>query len=68
MDVNTYYSELMFVFLAVEIDKKSHTDRDLFFEGKRQEALAKNLLTSAKNSSNLQKSTFILILHHSQRN
>ena len=50
MDVKTYYSEFMFVFLAVEIDKKSHTDRDLFFEGKRQEALEKNLLTSAKNS------------------
>ena len=29
--------------LAVEIDEKGHTDRDLFFEQKRQEALEKNL-------------------------
>ena len=29
--------------LAVEIDEKVHTDRDLFFEQKRQEALEKNL-------------------------
>ena len=49
MDVKTYYSEFMFVFLAVEIDKKSHTDRDLFFEGKRQEALEKNWLKIYQN-------------------
>ena len=29
-------------FLAVEIDEKSHTDRDLIFEEKRQKALEKN--------------------------
>ena len=29
--------------LAVEIDEKGHTDRDLTFEQKRQEALEKNL-------------------------
>ena len=29
--------------LAVEIDEKGHTDRDLNFEQKRQEALEKNL-------------------------
>ena len=30
-------------FLAVEIDEKSHTDRDLIFEEKRQKALEKTL-------------------------
>ena len=29
--------------LAVEIDEKGHTDRDLIFEEKRQEALEKKL-------------------------
>ena len=29
--------------LAIEIDEKSHTDRDLEFEKKRQEALEKKL-------------------------
>ena len=29
--------------LAVEIDEKGHTDRDLEFEKKRQEALEENL-------------------------
>ena len=31
------------MFLAVEIDEKGHTDRDLIFEEKRQEALEKKL-------------------------
>ena len=30
-------------FLAVEIDAKDHTDRDLIFEEKRQNALEKSL-------------------------
>ena len=30
-------------FLAVEIDEKGHTDRDLIFEEKRQKALEKKL-------------------------
>ena len=30
--------------LAVEIDEKGHTDRDLIFEQKRQKALEKNLI------------------------
>ena len=30
-------------FLAVEIDEKGHTDRDLIFEEKRQKALEKTL-------------------------
>ena len=45
MDVTTYYSELMFILLnnlAVEIDEKGHTDRDLIFEKKIQEALEKS--------------------------
>ena len=33
-------------FLAVEIDEKGHTDRDLIFEEKRQEALEKNLVVN----------------------
>ena len=32
--------------LAVEIDEKVHTDRDLFFEEKRQNALEKNLVAN----------------------
>ena len=30
-------------FLAIEIDEKGHTDRDLVFEQKRQKTLEKNL-------------------------
>ena len=30
-------------FLAVEIDEKGHTDRDIVFEEKRQKALGKKL-------------------------
>ena len=40
-----YYLEYIYFFseyiLAVENDEKGHTDRDLFFERKRQEALEK---------------------------
>ena len=47
MGVNIYYLEFMFFFnnflLAVEIDEKGHTDRDLIFEEKRQKALEKKL-------------------------
>ena len=32
--------------LAVEINEKAHTDRDLIFEEKRQEALEKELIVS----------------------
>ena len=32
--------------LAVEIDKKGHTDRDLIFEEKRQKALEKILVVN----------------------
>ena len=32
--------------LAVEIDEKGHTDRDLIFEEKRQKALEKNLIVN----------------------
>ena len=38
--IDIYFSEC---FLAVEIDEKGHTDRDLIFEEKRQEALEKIL-------------------------
>ena len=31
------------MFLAVEIDEKGHTDRDIIFEEKRQKALEKKL-------------------------
>ena len=45
MITNTYYLELVFTkyFLAIEIYEKSHTDRDITFEEKRQEALEKKL-------------------------
>ena len=38
--VDVYFSEC---FLAVEIDEKGHTDRDIIFEEKRQAALGKKL-------------------------
>ena len=38
--IDVYFVEY---FLAVEIDEKSHTDRDLIFEEKRQKALEKKL-------------------------
>ena len=38
--IDIYFSECS---LAVEIDEKGHTDRDLIFEEKRQKALEKNL-------------------------
>ena len=38
-----YTSELS---LAVEIDEKGHTDKDLIFEEKRQKALEKNLVVN----------------------
>ena len=38
--IDIYFTEY---FLAVEIDEKDHTDRDLIFEEKRQKALEKKL-------------------------
>ena len=38
--IDTYFTKYC---LAVEIDEKGHTDRDLTFEQKRQEALEKKL-------------------------
>ena len=38
--IDIYFTEY---FLAVEIDEKGHTDRDLIFEKKREKALEKNL-------------------------
>ena len=53
-----YFSECL---LAVEIDEKGHTDRNIIFEEKRQEALEKKLgckfirinTSNAKNSYDL---------------
>ena len=38
--IDVYFNEFL---LAVEIDEKRHTDRDLIFEEKRQKALEKKL-------------------------
>ena len=38
--IDVYFTEY---FLAVEIDEKGHTDRELIFEEKRQKALEKKL-------------------------
>ena len=47
MIVSTYYLELISIllniFLAIEVDEKDHTDRDLIFEEKRQKVLEKKL-------------------------
>ena len=47
MSVKIYYLELTFFreyFLAVEIDEKGHTDRDIIFEGKS--IIKKNLVVN----------------------
>ena len=41
--IDIYFTEY---FLAIEIDEKRHTDRDLIFEEKRQKALEKNLIVN----------------------
>ena len=46
-------------FLAVEIDEKGHTDRDLIFEEKRQEALEKNLVVNLLELIVVQKMVII---------
>ena len=38
--INVYFTEYL---LAIEIDEKGHTDRDLIFDEKRQEVLKKKL-------------------------
>ena len=38
--IDIYFTEYS---LAVEIDEKGHTDREIIFEEKRQKALEKNL-------------------------
>ena len=39
--IDVYFTEYL---LAIEVDEKAHTDGDLIFEKKRQEALEKNLV------------------------
>ena len=41
--IDVYFTEYL---LAIEIDEKGHTDRDLIFEEKRQKALEKNLVVN----------------------
>ena len=41
--IDVYFNKF---FLAVEIDEKGYTDRDLIFEEKRQKALEKNLVVN----------------------
>ena len=56
--IDIYFSEC---FLAVEIDEKGHTDRDVIFEDKRQKALKEKLgckfirinITNGKNAYDL---------------
>ena len=56
--IDIYFSEC---FLAVEVDEKGHTDKDIIFEKKRQKALEKKLgckfirinTSNAKNSYDL---------------
>ena len=56
--IDVYFNKFL---LAVEIDEKGHTDRDLIFEEKRQKALEKKLgckfirinTSNAKNGYNL---------------
>ena len=41
--IDVYFNKFL---LAVEIDEKGHTGRDLIFEEKRQKALEKNLFVN----------------------
>ena len=41
--IDVYFNKFL---LVVESDEKGHTDRDLIFEKKRQEALEKNLVVN----------------------
>ena len=43
------------VYLVVEIEVKGHTDKDLNFEKKRQEALEKNLVVNSLESIRVKK-------------
>ena len=45
--VDVYFNKIL---LALEIDEKGHTDRDLIFEEKRQEALKKKLVVNLLES------------------
>ena len=47
--MNTYHLEQIFFSeynLAAEVDEKGHTDRNLIFENKRQEALEKKSIVN----------------------
>ena len=57
MITNTYYLELVFTkyFLAIEIDEKSHTDRDITFEEKRQELEDKNKIKELEDKSKIKE-------------
>ena len=41
--IDVYFTDYL---LAIKIDEKGHTDRDLIFEEKRQKALEKNLVVN----------------------
>ena len=53
--IDIYFSECL---LAVEIDENGHTDRDIIFEEKRQEALEKKIVCKfiRINTSNAENS------------
>ena len=54
--IDVYFNKFL---LAVEIDEKGHTDRDLIFEEKRQEALEKNLVVNLLELIVVQKMVII---------
>ena len=45
--IDAYFTEYL---VAIEIDEKGNTDRDLIFEEKRQEALEKNSILRINTS------------------
>ena len=45
--IDAYFTEYL---LAIEIDEKGNTDKDLIFEEKRQEALEKNSILRINTS------------------
>ena len=50
--VDVYFNKFL---LALEIDEKGHTDRDLIFDKKRQEAIKKNLVVNLLESIQVMK-------------
>ena len=55
--INIYFRQC---FLAVQIDEKGHTDRDIIFEEKRQKALKKSYVVNLLESIQVMQKMVII--------